>query len=194
MKLLRIPKEERHRFALPLGQLIAGKREHTIKKVEEISKNLLEQGYKIRFYLVGDVVTKDFMANEFLRDHVMLSIIDEKTQRNETRSRFEEYFESVLTFENPVGCINAESFPLLEKIVNSQKKTLLKITEGEEDLLVIPLVKGLPLTPKIKNMVFYGQPPLTDAKNPLPEGIVLVEIDQEKKNAINGLINLMIVS
>ena len=42
MENLRIPKEERHRFTQPLGKLIAGKRNETIIKVENIIKDYLK--------------------------------------------------------------------------------------------------------------------------------------------------------
>ena len=105
------------------------------------------------FYLVGDVVSEDFLANEFLRSHVRLCIIDGKTQRREMKNQFESFFEESLNFKNPQGGINVESFSLLEKILSSKKRTLLKITEGEEDLLVLPLVRSIQLDSNIKHLM-----------------------------------------
>ena len=74
---------------------------------------------------------------------------------------------------------------------NLKKKTLLKITKGEEDLLVLPLVLELPLEENVKNFVFYGQPPITDSKHAIPEGIVLVDVNIEIQNKVKKYINLM---
>ncbi len=187
-----IPEEERHRFAQPLGKLISGTREETLQEVEEIIKGYLEANYSLNFYIVGDIVTKDFLANEFLKTHVKLCIIDEMTQRNkiqiDTRGIFEEIIETI----NPKGKIRKENFLLLENIVNSKKKTLLRITEGEEDLLVIPLVVALPIEEQVKNIVFYGQPPVTDSRNPIPEGIVLVDVNKKIQKICKQLIQFIL--
>ena len=187
-----IPEEERHRFAQPLGKLISGTREETLQEVEEIIKGYLEANYSLNFYIVGNIVTKDFLANEFLKTHVKLCIIDEMTQRNkiqiDTRGIFEEIIETI----NPKGKIRKENFLLLENIVNSKKKTLLRITEGEEDLLVIPLVVALPIEEQVKNIVFYGQPPVTDSRNPIPEGIVLVDVNKKIQKICKQLIQFIL--
>ncbi|MFX1236888.1 MAG: DUF359 domain-containing protein [Promethearchaeota archaeon] len=191
MNLLKIPADQRHRFTIPLGRLITGKRSETIKEVIKTVKKIQSQGFALAFYLVGDVVSEDFMESDFLRSFIKLCIVDEKTQRSEMKLQFESFFEETLSLINPQGCINMDSFTLLEKILQSNKPTLLKITEGEEDLLVLPLVKAIPLSSDIKHLVFYGQPPVTDAKNPIPQGIVLADIDEEKKKLIDNLIGLM---
>ncbi|MFX1386536.1 MAG: hypothetical protein ACFE9M_04905, partial [Promethearchaeota archaeon] len=78
---LRIPHDKRHLFAEPLDILIAGTREETITQVENIFKDYLESGMDVNFYIVGDIVAKDFLSNQFLKSFVRICIIDEKTQR-----------------------------------------------------------------------------------------------------------------
>ena len=68
---------------------------------------------------------------------------------------------------------------------------MLKITEGEEDLLVLPLVLEIPLEKKIKNFVFYGQPPITDSKYTIPEGIVMVSVNKTIQQGVKKYIELM---
>lgn len=187
---LRIPQDKRYEFAQPLDKLISGKREETLLKVEDIIKNYIKSNLSINFYIVGDIVTKDFLANQFLKSFIKLCIIDEKTQR--TKIYIEtEGFDEIVELENPKGTIQKESWSLLKNIVESRKKTLLKITKGEEDLLVLPLVLELPLEENVKNFVFYGQPPITDARNLIPEGIVLVDVNIEIQNKVKKYINLM---
>jgi uncharacterized protein (UPF0218 family) len=190
-KDLKIPYELRYRFAEPLDLLIAGTRENTIKEVENNFREKLESSIKFEFYLVGDIVTKDFLANSFLKSHVKLCIIDEKTKREQIKIRNEGEFEEIIEIENPAGIISKESWFILKKIIESKKITLLKITEGEEDLLVLPLVLELPSDGDVKNYAFYGQPPITDAKVSIPQGIVVIEVNETTKKKVKELIDIM---
>jgi len=187
---LRIPQDKRYEFAQPLDKLISGNREETLLKVENIIKNYIKSNLSINFYIVGDIVTKDFLANQFLKTFIKLCIIDEKTQRKKIYIETEN-FEEIVELENPQGTIQKESWSLLKNIIESKKKTLLKITKGEEDLLVLPLVLELPLEENVKNFVFYGQPPITDANNIIPEGIVLVDVSKKIQNKVKKYISFM---
>ena len=187
---LRISQDKRYEFAQPLDKLISGKREETLLKVEDIIKNYIKSNLSINLYIVGDIVTKDFLANQFLKTFIKLCIIDEKTQRKKIYIETEN-FEEIVELENPQGTIQKESWSLLKNIIESKKKTLLKITKGEEDLLVLPIVLELPLEENVKNFVFYGQPPITDARTIIPEGIVLVDVNIEIQNKVKKYINLM---
>jgi uncharacterized protein (UPF0218 family) len=187
----KIPEEERHKFSQPLGKLFVGTRRETINEVEKVINNFLKANFQIKVYLVGDIVTQDFLSNDFLKPFVKLCIIDEKTQRNQVKIKAEDLFEEIIEFKNPQGGIKEESFSLLDKIVISNKRTLLKITEGEEDLLVLPLVLKIPLSESTKSLVFYGQPPITDSKKKIPEGIVMVDVEKRIQKAVNKFIDIM---
>jgi len=188
---LKIPEKDRYKFAQPLGRLIEGTRKETILQVEKIIRDYQKSIPKLKFYIVGDIVTQDFLANTYLNSFIRLCIIDERTQRNEIKIGNENFFEEIIEFENPQGSINRKSFILLEKIIQSNKKTLLKITKGEEDLLVLPLVLKLPLNKNETNFVFYGQPPITDAKFHIPEGIVIVEINKRIQRVVKKFLSIM---
>ena len=188
---LKIPESKRHKFSQPLGKLISGTRSETIPKVENYIKDYLTSGYRINVFLVGDIVSKDFLENQFLNNYIRLCIIDEKTQRNFIPMKFEGKFEEIIEFKSPKGTITKESFKLLEHIFQKKKKTLLKIIQGEEDLLVLPLVLVLPYTQNIKNLVFYGQPPITDSKHPIPEGIVMVDVNKRIQKTVQKFISIM---
>jgi len=188
---LSVPDEKRHLFAQPLDTLIAGKREETIIKVEKKFKNLKNQGEKFNFYIVGDIVTQDFLSNPFLREYIKICIIDEKTKRNKIKITHESFFEEEKEFMNPKGMISQESWRIIKESINSDRKTLLKITQGEEDLLVLPLIVSLPLNGDKNNYVFYGQPPITSSKKSIPEGIVMVEVNKRIQRIVNRFIKLM---
>ena len=189
---LKIPPNERHKFSQPLGKLYAGTREETIIEVEKAIKEYLKKGFEISIYLVGDIVTQDFLASNFLKPFISLCIVDEKTQRKHIEIEMKDFFEEIIEFENPEGGIKKESFTLLDDIVKSKKRTLLKITEGEEDLLVLPLVLSIVLNDKIKNLVFYGQPPVTDSKKSIPEGIVMVDVEKRIQKVVDKFVRMMI--
>ncbi len=188
---LGIPQKKRHEFSQPLGKLIAGNRESTLLEIETYFKEFIKKNPQINFYLVGDIVTKDFLANDFLKSFIKLCIIDEKTQRNHINIDYEDFFEETIEFQSPAGSIPKESWNLLRKIILSNRRTILKITEGEEDLLVLPLVMEIPLEKNVRNFVFYGQPPITDSKHTIPEGIVMVNISKNIQNEVKKYIALM---
>jgi len=190
-KNLKIPTAERHKFSQPLGKLITGTRKETISEVEEHIRNYKNANFEVKVYLVGDIVTKDFLANDFLKSFVKLCIIDEKTQRNQIKIEIEDFFEEIIEFENPEGGIKKESFTLLDEIITSNKRTLFKVIKGEEDLLVLPLVLSIPLNEAVKNLVFYGQPPITDSKRQIPEGIVMVDVEKRIKKVVKKFVSLM---
>jgi uncharacterized protein (UPF0218 family) len=190
-KNLKIPTTERHKFSQPLGKLIAGTRKETISEVEEHIRNYKNANFEVKVYLVGDIVTKDFLENDFLKSFIKLCIIDGKTQRNQIKIKIEDFFEEIIEFENPEGGIKKESFTLLDEIITSDKRTLFKVIKGEEDLLVLPLVLSIPLNETVKNLVFYGQPPITDSKRQIPEGIVMVDVEKRIKKVVQKFVSLM---
>ena len=188
---LRIPYDKRHLFTEPLDILIAGSREETIIQVENIFRDYLNSGIKLNFYIVGDIVTKDFLSNQFLKKFVKVCIIDEKTQRNHINLEFEEYFEQTIEFKNPEGTINKDCWKLFREVIISEKRTLIKITDGEEDLLILPLVLEIPILKGSKNFAFYGQPPITDSNFIILEGIVIVDVDKNIQEKVKKVLEIM---
>ena len=67
----------------------------------------------------------------------------------------------------------------------------MKIIEGEEDLLLLPLVLEIPLQEGVKNIAFYGQPPITNSNYVIPEGIVIVTVDKGVQEKVKSVISLM---
>ena len=188
---LRIPQDKRHLFTEPLDILIAGSREETIVQVENIFRDYFNSGIKLNFYIVGDIVAKDFFSNSFLKSFIKICVIDEKTQRNQINIDFKGFFEDVIEFQNPVGTIHKGCWELFRKVIDSGKKSLIKITEGEEDLLILPLILEIPIEEQGGNFAFYGQPPITDSKFVIPEGIVIVNIDRNIQEKVRKVIAIM---
>jgi uncharacterized protein (UPF0218 family) len=188
---LRIPKVKRESFAEPLDILIAGTRKETISQVENIFRDYLKAGKELNFYIVGDIVAQDFLANEFLKSFIKICIIDEMTQRNKIDINFGDFFEEVIDFQNPVGTIQKECWNIFRESIKSKRKTLIRIIEGEEDLLVLPLILEIPVEENIGHFAFYGQPPITDSKFVIPEGIVIIDIDKKIHQKVQNTISMM---
>lgn len=186
---LRIPQEKRKSFAEPLDMLIAGSRKETIVQVESMFKDYLKSGVKLGFYIVGDIVAIDFISNPFLKSFIKICVVDEKTQRNKINIDFEDFFEDIIEFQNPVGTINKDSWELFRNVIETNKKTLIRVTEGEEDLLVLPLIAELPIKEDEVCFAFYGQPPITDSELVIPEGIVIVKVDTNIQEKVRNILS-----
>ena len=186
----RVPQNRRKSFAAPLDMLIGGTREDTVPQVENIFKDFLKSGLTLNFYIVGDIVAQDFLSNPFLRSFIKICVIDGKTQRNQINIDYEGFFEEEIELENPAGTINKDCSEIFRRSINSNKKTLIKITEGEEDLLILPLIIEIPLEDQ-GHFAFYGQPPITDSSFVIPEGIVIVKVDKNIQEKVRKVIALM---
>jgi len=193
-KILRLPEDRKYEFSQPLGKLISGSREETIPKIKKIINDFIRKNFNIEIYLVGDIVSQDFLKDDFLKRFVRTCVIDEKTQRSKEKSINDEFFDRLMDLENPKGTINPKSFNLFREILNSNKKSLIRVILGEEDLLVLPLILEIPLKENVKQLVFYGQPPITDSKHQIPEGVVMVEVDKKLQKVVKKFIDLMINS
>ena len=78
---------------------------------------------------------------------------------------------------NPPGTISAEAQRILFQSIQKYK-TLAIIVEGEEDLLVLPLMVQMP----IGSVIIYGQP---------REGMVVITLTEERKNWAKNFIDQM---
>lgn len=189
-KNLKVPKNRRKSFAAPLDILIGGTREDTIPQVENMFRDFLKSGKTLNFYIVGDIVAQDFLSNPFLKSFIKICVIDEKTQRNPINIDFEDFFEEEIELKNPAGTINKECSEIFRRSINSNKKTLIRITEGEEDLLILPLILEIPIEDQ-GHFAFYGQPPITDSRFVIPEGIVIVNVDENIQEKVKRAIAVM---
>ena len=77
--------------------------------------------------------------------------------------------------KNPAGTISKEAVHVLQSALQTPSPVTVKV-EGEEDMLALPLFT---MAPK-GSVVLYGQP---------LEGIVLVNITEEKQNEAKELMN-----
>ena len=179
----------RKEFAKPLGQLFIGDPDVSFPKAIKWMNNQfsnLFDGSSIEktptIIGVGDIVSKSIIQNKFLSPLVKYLFIDEKTQRGRNRFVFPE-LENIIkkTFYNPAGFINEEIFEFIKETFEDENQYLVVI-DGEEDLLVIPVILECN-----NSFIFYGQPPITDIIPPIPAGCAVIYNDSGVKQRIKKL-------
>ncbi len=130
--------------------------------------NLLEAIKDKEIITVGDKVTQTALELGF---KPKFSIVDYKIERKEITYNYKDLFENILKSDNEAGGISENAVKDIRESLK-YNNTLLEI-KGEEDLLVLPVVLEYE-----RGIVIYGQP---------GEGIVVVEINLEKKEEIKKL-------
>lgn len=115
--------------------------------------------------LVGDIVTQLFIDRKLTFD---LAVIDYLTKRQPVQTETGKInWELQIEMENPGGMVKREAATAIIEL-EIKSPTLITV-EGEEDLLVLPLILSLPLN----SLIFYGQP---------DEGVVMIEVTEAVKN------------
>jgi len=157
-KILHLPEKYREKLQEAWGEIL--------KEVpEEISTQKVT---------VGDVTTKNFIENGITPK---LSIIDKMVERSAVNFdlQFEETTQ-MFDIQNNPGTINDSTFVLLEDIFKSDKNACIRV-QGEEDLLVLPVIIAAPNGTEI----FYGQPHV---------GMVRLAVSDDLKNKAHELLSL----
>jgi len=147
VKLYVLDLAHRKDFKHPYGILIrsknAFKEEFLIKALRSASKTAF----------VGDYVTVNALSESIIPT---IALIDGKTRRHDPISynKIIKEFKKVYEVVNPPGTISEQAVLILEKIIYNNEERVLIVVEGEEDLLVLPLITLLPLN----SVIVYGQP------------------------------------
>ena len=87
----------------------------------------------------------------------------------------------VITLKNTPAQIDIKSWEILKKAFSLKDLVEIRV-EGEEDLLALPAVMLAPNG----SLVFYGQPPIAG-----PSGVVMIKVNDEKKEEFQGYIDQM---
>ena len=167
--ILILPEKLRKKLKKPLGTLIAGNFDETVKKFKEI----LTKEKPTRLIAVGDAVSESLMKNGVFPD---IFIIDNRIMRKEI-TPIEFGAERPLYAKNPAGTISKEAWEKIKNALNSDIQTKI-IIDGEEDLLALPAVLFAPEN----SFVVYGQP---------REGMVIIKVTEEKRREVESIIDEM---
>lgn len=161
-----LPEQLREKLKIPLGSVLSN-------DIEEIHKF-----DEKKIITVGDVTTKRLLESHI---HPKISIVDFIVERKKMYTSLQQIGfsgkETILELTNPPGHIEPQIWEILHNIKDtlSTEEQFIILVEGEEDLLVIPLVLLLP----VGYYVLYGQP---------HQGLVVVEITEEKKSYIASIL------
>ncbi|RLG96788.1 DUF359 domain-containing protein [Candidatus Bathyarchaeota archaeon] len=154
-----LPVAMRAKLKRPLGHLFRGQPAETVLKLKEF----LKKRETPLFAVVGDFTAKNILAASLEPDIV---VVDHRIMRI-TVDPLDHGTRRIINTENAQGTIDAEAWNALEEAV-ILKSDASVIVEGEEDLLVLPLISLMPLG----SVIVYGQP---------REGLVVVEVTEEMK-------------
>jgi GTP-dependent dephospho-CoA kinase len=148
----------------PFGTLVV---EKEISKQKIVS--MLEGVRKI--ITVGDATTDRILSFGITPDIAVTDGIERRVLRDHSTN----YQAKEMFCTNPAGIISDEAVEVLQKALEAISPIRVKV-QGEEDLLALPLFA---MAPK-GSVVLYGQP---------LEGIVLVNITEEKQNQAKVLMD-----
>lgn len=163
-----LPEELRSVLRKPFGRVIRSVKE--LNSVWEFD----------RVIVVGDIVTREF---NHLGIKPKICVVDFRVARKKMFKSLNELGfegkEEVLEVRNPSGSLTPELFKAVQKamqFVNSKQQICLVLkVDGEEDLVVLPILLSAPLG----WTVFYGQP---------QEGVVEVKVTEESKKKAYELV------
>ncbi len=130
---------------------------------------------------VGDICTININEQVRMPD---LSIIDFKTKRDsplsaEQRSIMDQIGEKIVNVNNNAGTISDELWNAIKVAISDNVKTRI-VVEGEEDLATLAAISLADLGAK----VIYGMP---------DKGMVVVDVNQQKKERANNFLEKMLV-
>ena len=159
----------RQELKSPLGRLVTGDPSETV----EVLKEYIEERKPTAFAVVGDFTTKNILEAGL---HPDVYVVDHRVMRIEV-GPLNHGEREVFTSDNPAGTIDSQSWVALGKAVSLKSRASV-IVEGEEDLMVLPLISLMPLG----SLIVYGQP---------REGMVLVEVTKERKEWVEDFMARM---
>jgi len=124
------------------------------------------------FATVGDYVTQHIIEAGM---HPDIAVIDHRIMREEVEPL--EFQRGKKYVKNPPGSITIEAQEMLHEAITFNRK-LGVVVEGEEDLLVLPLMAMMPTG----SVIVYGQP---------REGMVVVTLTEERRRWAKNFMTMM---
>lgn len=165
----RITPELRKKLKEPMGVLIRGSFNETMRKLE----NMVKEEHPSKIVAVGDRVSKNLVENGVFPQ---LSIVDNKVMRRKIRPVILVADETFYV-RNPRGTITNEAFAEIQRALRHKRRVKI-VVDGEEDLLALVVVLYAPKN----SFVVYGQP---------REGIVVVKVTEEKREEAAEILKAM---
>jgi len=168
-KPLNLPESMRTELKKPLGKLLTGSPNETVI----LLRRILTKKKSPYFAVVGDFTSKNVLDAGLEPD---LVVVDNRVMRSEVPP-VDLGERQKITAINQAGTVDPSAWSALEKAVILKSRASV-IVEGEEDLLVLPLISLAP----IGSMIVYGQP---------REGMVVVEVTEKMKGWVEDFLSRM---
>mgnify|MGYP001051709271 CR=1 FL=1 len=169
IKIRRLTPALRKELISPLGLLIRGSFDETMKKLER----LVNKEKSSWIISVGDVVSENMMKHG-IQPHVW--VVDHKVMR-ESVTPISIEGAQVLHVKNPPGTLTEEAWSVMREALRTRRLTKV-LVDGEEDLFTMVAVLCAPQN----SFVIYGQP---------EEGIVVVKVTREKREQVRRVVEAM---
>lgn len=150
----------------PLGILYRGTPQETAAALQKEFKN------PPLFAIVGDFVSANLIGAGFSPDIV---VVDNKTLRVEVEPV--KHGMAEIHVPNVPATVDADAWAVLREAITLKRRVAV-VVEGEEDLLVLPLLAEMPLG----SVIAYGQP---------HEGLVVVTVTEEKRDWARNFLRRM---
>jgi len=159
----------REELKVPLGLLIQGSFDKTMKTLKE----LIEKQKPSKIISVGDAV-----SNSMMRHGVspQILIVDNKVMREPIRP-IPVDADQTLHVKNPAGTLAEEAWAVINEALRGKGRTRV-LVDGEEDLLTLVAVLCAPEN----SLVVYGQP---------HEGIVVVKVTEKTREMVRRIVDSM---
>jgi hypothetical protein len=169
IKIRRLTPKLREELKAPLGHLIQGSFDETMKTLKELIKN--EKPPKI--ISVGDAVSNNMMRHGV---SPQVLIVDNKVMREPIRP-IKVDAEQTLHVKNPAGTLAEEAWAVVQEALRGKHRTTV-LVDGEEDLLTLVAMLYAPEN----SLVIYGQP---------HEGIVVVKVTEKTRETARRIVDSM---
>ena len=159
----------REKLKAPLGLLIQGSFDETMKKLKE----LIEKERPSMVISVGDAVSDNMIRHGI---SLQVLIVDNKVMRDPIQPIAVDA-DQTLHLKNPPGTLTEEAWTVMRRAL-SGKGRIKVLVDGEEDLLTLVAVLCAPEN----SLVVYGQP---------HEGIVVVKVTEKTREKVRRIVDAM---
>ena len=170
IRILRLTPRLRRKLKAPLGLLIEGSFEETMKEL----KKIVEKEKPSKIVAVGDVVSSNMIRYGI---YPQVFIVDNRVMR-EPIAPIQADANQTIFVKNPAGTLTEEAREGIQKALDKEGYLIRVMVDGEEDLLTLAAVVRAPEN----SLVIYGQP---------HEGVVVVVITREKKDEVRKIMEDM---
>lgn len=169
---LRMPDSLRPQLQKPLGEIIS----------QEYSKKQISSHKDDIIITVGDITTETFFYCGIQPSLIIIDLhVERKPYQTLAQYKLPKKYD-VMHVKSGPGFISKAALKALDlwkKGIRNRSRVAI-VVEGEEDLMVIPVIAIAP----IGSIVYYGSPPISGK-----EGLVEVIVTKEIKNRVKELIN-----